>query len=84
MLDITSIPCSELLVVGVKETQKALCEERVAKLYLAQDADDFVLRDLLETLNEQKVECVQVESMEKLGKACGIEVGAAAAAILKR
>lgn len=70
-------------VVGAKETKKALQKGRVAVVYLAADADERVIGPIRALAHEQGVPLVDVPTMAELGKACGIEVGAAAAAVLK-
>ena len=40
-------------------------------------------QELLQAAKEMNVPVTRVDSMRKLGKACGIEVGAAAVAIIK-
>ena len=67
-------------VVGVKQTAKAV-EKGTAKLvFIAADAD---IRPLLESCEAAGVKVITADSMHELGKACGIHVGAAAAAVLK-
>lgn len=70
-------------VVGVKQSTKAL-ENGTAKLvYVAKDADPRVLNNIVELCRKNTVEIVYEENMKQLGKACGIEVGAAVACLLK-
>ncbi|HHY46634.1 MAG TPA: 50S ribosomal protein L7Ae-like protein [Firmicutes bacterium] len=68
--------------VGTKETIKALERGSVKVLYLASDAEEHVIRDLKALSKAKGVPVVYVDSMLQLGRACGIEVGAASAAIL--
>jgi large subunit ribosomal protein L7A len=49
----------------------------------AGDADERVMEPLRELCREEGIEVLETESMKALGMACGIEVGAAAAAVLK-
>lgn len=70
-------------LVGTKQTLKALQGGEAKVVYLAKDADERVLRPLRSALSERSVEVVEVESMQELGRLCGIEVGAAAAALLE-
>jgi len=68
--------------VGLKQTLKAL-EKGLAKLvFIADDAEQHVTKPLLRLCLEKSVPVQSVMSMEDLGKACGIEVGAATAAVL--
>jgi len=70
-------------VTGLKETQKKLRQGAVSVLYVASDADPALTGPISEEAREQGIEVVVVPSMRELGRACGIEVGAACAAILK-
>lgn len=74
---------ASLRTVGAKQTLKALQTGRVMVLFVAHDADDRVTAELTRLAAEAGVDRVLVPSMRELGKACGIDVGAAAAAILK-
>ncbi len=69
-------------LVGTKQTLKALQGGEAKVVYIAKDADERVLRPLRNALVGRDVEVVEVESMQQLGRLCGIEVGAAAAALL--
>ena len=71
------------LIVGTKQVLKAIKEGNAATLLIAKDAERHVTRGVENAAKEQKVQIVYVESMKKLGKACGINVGAASAAIKK-
>ena len=50
---------------------------------MAVDADPKVTTKLIQQAHELEVPLLHVDSMKKLGKACGIEVGAAAVAIIR-
>lgn len=69
--------------VGTKQTLKALQKGEARVVYVARDAEEHVVRDLLKLCREKNVEVVYAESMAKLGQACGIQVGAASAAVLE-
>lgn len=68
--------------VGVKQTEKAVVKGTALKVFVAKDADERVTEKLVELCEEKAVNLVKVETMNELGKACGIHVKAAAAAIL--
>ncbi len=72
-----------LLVVGTKQTLKALSESRLEEVFIAQDAEKYVIRGIEEAANDKQTVITLVPSMKKLGKDCGITVGAATAGILK-
>ena len=69
--------------IGLKQTQRALEKGLVRRVYMAKDAETHVLRPILEWCRNHNVESIEVPTMKELGKACGIEVGTAVAAILK-
>lgn len=69
--------------VGVKQTAKAAQKDLLECVYLAMDADKRIIRELEETCKIKNIPLKYAESMKQLGKACGIEVGASAAGILK-
>ena len=70
------------LVIGTKQTVKAIRARKVRTLVLADDADPNVKGLLQKAAAEAGVEVQRVDSKDKLGKACGISVSAAAAAII--
>ncbi|MCM3706652.1 MULTISPECIES: 50S ribosomal protein L7ae-like protein [Cytobacillus] len=69
------------IIVGTKQTVKALKLGTIDEVVVASDADPRVTAKVVSTATEMNVPIVYVNSMKKLGKACGIEVGAAAVAI---
>lgn len=69
------------LVVGAKQIRKALKKGDISTVFLAENADPAITEPLADACREQKVSVSWVRSMKELGVACGIEVGAAAAAI---
>lgn len=71
------------VVVGLKQLRKALREGAAQTVYLAKDADPRLTEPVEAQCREQGVECLWAPSMAELGAACGIDVGAAAAARLK-
>ncbi|MGC4378176.1 50S ribosomal protein L7ae-like protein [Fictibacillus sp. Mic-4] len=69
------------IIVGTKQTIKALQNGEVKALVVAEDADSRVTGKVLTVAREMNVPVTMVDSMKKLGKACGIDVGAATVAI---
>ena len=68
-------------VVGNKQTAKAIQKGTAKTVYIADDVR--VVQPLLDACAEARVNVEKVATMQELGKACGIHVGAATAAILK-
>ena len=69
--------------VGVKQAEKAVLKNNAVKVYVAEDAEPRVTLKLVALCEEHGVELVRIDSMNELGRACGIHVKSAAAAILK-
>lgn len=69
-------------VVGAKQTRRALSEGKAAKVFVAVDADPALTEPLMAQAREKGVEVVNAATMKELGKACGIAVGAAVAAVI--
>lgn len=69
--------------IGTNQTTKALQQDAVKQLYVARDADARILQPIVRLADEKGIELHWVDSMKVLGKACGIEVGAATAAVLE-
>ena len=67
-------------VVGAKQLRKALKSGRARFVYLAENADPAITAPIEEQCKENKISYAWVRTMQDLGRACGIEVGAAAAA----
>ena len=70
-------------VIGLKQSKKAIKEELASVVFIASDAESRVTEPIAMLCHEHGVEIVTVETMHMLGKACGIEVGAAVAVLLK-
>lgn len=70
-------------VVGIKQARRAITNNEVKAVIIAEDAESKVVQDIIHLCNEKSIEIIYVESMKELGKACGIDVSAAVAAILK-
>ena len=69
-------------VVGAKQLRKALQRGTAKKVVLARNADPAITEPVEAMCREFHIEFAWVPNMVDLGKACGIEVGAAAAAVM--
>jgi large subunit ribosomal protein L7A len=67
-------------VVGAKQLRKALQSGRARYVYLATDADPAITAPIEEQCLKDQIPFAWIATMRDLGSACGIEVGAAAAA----
>jgi len=69
-------------VVGAKQLRKALAANTVRCVYIARNADPAITEPLIALCQQNLIPYAWAKSMQDLGSACGIEVGAAAAATL--
>ena len=70
------------IVVGAKQLKKAVRDGRARYVFLAENADPAVTEPLRLLCQQNQIQITWVRSMSELGRACGIEVGAAAAAVV--
>ena len=75
---------TEKKVVGIKQLRRALTDQTAELVFLAKDADPALTEPLMAQCREGGVEVVCDVTMPELGRACGIAVGAAAAAIVRQ
>ena len=73
---------SKRIVVGAKQLKKAVRDGRARYVFLAENADPAVTEPLAELCAANHIQITWVPSMAELGRSCGIEVGAAAAAVV--
>ena len=71
------------VVVGSKQLRKALDRGTVRFVVLARNADPAITEPIEAICRRNGVPCDWVPSRQALGKACGIDVGAAAAAVVE-
>lgn len=69
--------------IGAKQTVRAVEKGLAVKVYLADDADRRIVAPIASACSQKGIEVNEKMTMTELGKACGIEVGAAAVAVLK-
>ncbi len=70
-------------VVGAKQVKRALNSSKVEIVFIAEDAEKKVTSEIEELCKSKHIEIVLVDTMKNLGKACGIGINAAVAALLK-
>ncbi|NDI36984.1 50S ribosomal protein L7ae-like protein [Chengkuizengella sediminis] len=70
------------LSIGTKQTLKVVERGSATEVYVAKDADPKVTTKVIMLCKDMNVNIIYVDSMKQLGKACGIEVGAAVAAVI--
>jgi large subunit ribosomal protein L7A len=68
--------------IGTKKATRMVELGKVTEVFVAKDADPRMTMKMVNLCNKMGVQVTYVDSMKLLGKACGIEVGAAVAAVV--
>ena len=69
--------------VGIKQCSKAVENGFAQMAFLAEDAEETIKEPFASLCEAHQVQLQRVPTMKELGSVCGIEVGAAAAVLLK-
>ena len=70
-------------VVGIKQVSTAVERDEAVTVYVAADAEPRLVQGLLALVEKHNVSLDESATMQELGRACGIEVGASAVALLR-
>ncbi|MBB6447524.1 ribosomal L7Ae/L30e/S12e/Gadd45 family protein [Bacillus benzoevorans] len=70
------------IIVGTKQSAKSLKTGNISELLVAEDADPRLTSNIVAMAKEAGVSVTYVESKKKLGKTCGVKVGAAVVALI--
>lgn len=73
---------SRKVVVGAKQLKKVLRAGQANQVFLAENADPALTEPIAAFCRNHGIDCAWVKTMSALGHACGIDVGAAAAAVV--
>jgi len=82
-LSLESLSRAQKKAVGSKQTLKAIDRNQAKAVYVARNADRHIIEPVIQACKSRSIPVVLVDSMIALGKACGIEVGSASAAIVE-
>lgn len=69
------------IIIGTKQTLKAMENGIISEVFIADDADEQITQEVQRLAEELNIPCQHVDSMKKLGAACGIDVGTSTVAI---
>jgi len=67
------------LIVGARQSMKALVNGKVSEVYMADDSDEFIKKDFIKECSARSIDIIRYGTMAELGRDCGIEIGAAVA-----
>lgn len=71
------------LIVGFKQSKRAIINGSAEKLYLAEDCDPMLTSPIEKLAEENGLQVFYISSMKELGSMCGIDVKASCAVITK-
>lgn len=77
-----NLKSSSNIIIGLKQTLKAIQNDKAVKVYLATDSDDYIKKSVMDACAQKNLEIVYVSTMKELGEACGIDIGASTAAVI--
>jgi large subunit ribosomal protein L7A len=83
LMPLEDIQKAKKIVVGTRQTTKAVESGAALVVYVAEDADTKIVAPLVQSCEEKGVKVLRIASMAEIGKACNIKVGAAMAAIIE-
>lgn len=70
-------------IVGAKQVKRALDTSVIQAVFIADDAESKVTSDIERLCISKQIQIIHIDTMKNLGKACGIDINAAVAALLK-
>lgn len=82
-MPLTRLTQAKKKTVGTKQTLKAVERGQARVVFVARDADEHVVQPVLRAAAAKGIEVIRVDSMQLLGRACGIDVGCASAAVIE-
>lgn len=71
-------------VIGLKQTLRAIQQDKIEKIFYAADIEEHIIRKLSDACCDKNVPMIPARMDQKeLGRLCQIEVGAAVVGLLK-
>ncbi|HBE78923.1 MAG TPA: 50S ribosomal protein L7Ae-like protein [Firmicutes bacterium] len=71
-------------IIGLKQTLRAIQQDHVSAVYMANDVEEHILRKISGPCQEKQIPLIKTSLTQKeLGRLCQIEVGAAIVGIIE-
>lgn len=71
-------------IIGLKQTLRAIQQDKISQVFIAGDVEEHITRKINEACMEKQIPMIALNLTKKeLGKLCQIEVGASIVAIVK-
>lgn len=71
------------LIAGYKQTMKALKQNKVQRVYIAEDCEDRLSNQIEAAAMSSGAEILYIDTMRNLGELCKLELKTSCACILK-
>lgn len=83
-MELEKIKMAGKIVVGTRQTVKTIENNSAREVYVARDAEERITQPIIQSCREKGLPVYYVDTMDQLGKACSIKVGAAMCAIIEQ
>ncbi|MFO7612401.1 MAG: ribosomal L7Ae/L30e/S12e/Gadd45 family protein [Clostridia bacterium] len=74
----------ENLIVGARQSIKALKNGKALEVYIADDADESIKEEFISECMARNIKIIRYGTMKELGRDCGIDIGAAIACRIEK
>jgi large subunit ribosomal protein L7A len=82
--DIQTIKDAKNKIIGLKQTLRAIQQDKVQVVYIANDIEEHILHQITEICHQKTVPLIPLNVNQKeLGRFCQIEVGAAVVSLIE-
>lgn len=82
--DIQTIKDAKNKIIGLKQTLRAIQQDKVQVVYIANDIEEHIQRQITEICQQKTVKLIPLNVNQKeLGRFCQIEVGAAVVSLIE-
>lgn len=82
--DIQIIKEAKNKIIGLKQTLRAIQQDKVQVVYIANDIEEHILHQITEICEQKKVPLILLNFNQKeIGRFCQIEVGAAVVSLIQ-
>ena len=71
-------------LIGLKQTLRAIQQDKVRVVYIANDIEEHLIKKIIESCREKQISIIPANMSQKdLGRLCQIEVGASVVALIE-
>jgi large subunit ribosomal protein L7A len=71
-------------IIGLKQTLRAIQQDKIHVVYIANDIDEPIARQIIEICRQKEIRLIPSDLNQKeMGRLCQIEVGAAVVSLVK-